>query len=120
MPPSASAPLSPVALELARGLVSRDLLPGAKQAEQLAAIERACLRVPEGLSRWFGPYGSRALMARALARAQKDHPAIATLTLAEEPSACVVGLQESAAVHGASATSEGVIAVLAALTEQIG
>lgn len=115
MPPSSNA-----ARDVARRLFANEARGESTDDALVAAAERVCVLVSEGISRWFGPYGSLALVTRALTRAQADHPSLASVTIATESSWRVTGLAESAKTHGANATVEGVVAMLAALTELIG
>jgi hypothetical protein len=85
----------------------------------LAAAERICMRVQDGLSRWFGPYGSMALVNRALTRAQSEHSALAAVTLSSAHAPRIVGLVESSQAHGAAATVDGIVSMLAALADII-
>ncbi len=119
-PQASLSPLSDVAREIANRLFARELAGTSDDAARVAAAERICLRVSEGLSRWFGTFGSRALIARALVRAQASHPALAAVTSADEPAPCLSGLAESARAHGAQAATDGVITLLAALADLIG
>lgn len=123
MPPAPRSPLSRLsdgALDVARRLFARELRGGADDAAVVEAAERVCARVADGLSRWFGPYGSLALITRALVRARAHHPALAGVAATAAHPPCLTGLAESARAHGAKATAEGVVAVLAALAELIG
>ena len=86
----------------------------------VGAAERICVRIADVLSRWFGAYGSRALIARALTRAKADHPQLAAMNVAPAPGECLTGLAESARTHGARATAEGIVGLLAALAGAIG
>ena len=86
----------------------------------LASIDRVCGRVADSLTRWFGPYGALALLTRALARAQSAQPSLAAITVSSSASPSLNGFAESAKAHGVQATAEGVIALLAVLTDLIG
>ena len=90
------------------------------EAAAPAAAERLCTRTFAGLSRWFGPYGSNALIARALARAQSWHPALDGVTLKSQPSSfSLAGLAEGARRDGAALVGEGVVALLATLCDMM-
>ena len=84
------------------------------------AAEALTTRVAGGLSRWFGPYGSLALVSRALVRVQPDHPSLAGLEVRSSPVPAINGWSESVAAHGGKAASEGAVAFMAALIEVIG
>ena len=108
------------AQELARRLLARDA-PGEDAPHAVAAAtDRVCGRVSENLSRWVGIDGTNALFARALARAQAEHPALANVRYSRQSAVCLEGLAESAHIHGASAAADGVAAILTALIELLG
>ncbi len=106
--------------DIVRHLFAGEMRGETDEAASVAAIDRICGRVSDGLSCWFGPYGSRALLTRAIARAKVDHPALTGVTFAGEPARCLTGLAESARRHGASATAEGIVAMLASLADGLG
>ena len=120
MPPAPHSPHSDAAHDLAHRLLASETPSDGDDAALLAAAERLCLRVPDGLSRWFGMYGSRAHLMRALAKAQRDHPSLSGVSVTDAKSPCVVGLAESAHAHGAKSVAEGIVAVLAALADLVG
>jgi hypothetical protein len=76
--------------------------------------------VSANLSRWFGTDGTDALFARALVRAQADHPALANVRYARQSAGCLEGLADSAHIHGTEAAADGVAAILTALIELLG
>lgn len=116
-----SSPAEPMpASQLAHRLIVGQLQGDADHGAMVAAAERVCTLMPAGMSRWFGPYGSHALMTRALARAAADHPALATVTVDATRNPCLVGLSESATIHGAEAAIAGAVAMLTALATLIG
>lgn len=86
----------------------------------LAGADRICARVCVGLTRWFGPFGAAALMSRALARAQVEHPVLAPAAVLSDKSPCVTGLIDGVQPGEARLLSEGVIVLLATLTDLIG
>ncbi|MBA3671063.1 MAG: hypothetical protein H0W68_03440 [Gemmatimonadaceae bacterium] len=108
---------------MAGRLYARALNGADGDAALLAAAELLCARLVDGLARWFGGDGARTLVTRALARVQPTHPPLVSLTLgarAESPTApCLIGLAESARVHGATNVSVGFVALLGALTEAL-
>jgi len=102
--------------------LARRLLAGVAPAEHapdavVAATERVYGRVSANLSRWFGTDGTDALFARALVRAQADHPALANVRYSRQSPLCLQGLPETARTHGAAAADDGVAAILTALIE---
>lgn len=100
--------------------LARELLADADPAALVAAAERVGARVADGLARWFGPYGSRALVTRALARAQAHHPALAGVRVTEGAAPRLTGLAEGAGAHGGRAVADGVLALLGSLSEALG
>ena len=85
-----------------------------------AATERVFGRVSANLSRWFGVDGTDALFARALTRAQADHPALAAVRYSRQSGITLEGLTESADIHGPAAVADAVAAMLTALIELLG
>lgn len=84
----------------------------------IAAAARICVLLAVGLSRWFGPIGSHALLTRALASVRAHHPVLRGVAMTEE--ARLIGLAENASAHGADATHESIVAMFAALADLIG
>jgi hypothetical protein len=83
------------------------------------AASRICDQLYWDFSRWIGTDGCHALFARALARAQHDHPALNDIHLGRSDS-CLDGVAESVQAHGASAVAEGLEEMLVALIELLG
>ena len=83
-----------------------------------AAAETVCAQVIEGLSRWFGPYGSHALVARALASVQPRHPPLSGVTLTEGHR--LQGLQSTGPRYDDEAVIEAVVAMMGAVGELLG
>ena len=115
-----SSPPSDAALALARRLFACEVPPNSPDALVVAGAARICTRVADGLTRSFGPFGSLALLARALARAQADHPALKGVAYQSVQLPVIVGLDASANVNGAQAVADGTIAMVARLTDAIG
>jgi hypothetical protein len=107
---------------LARRWLGHGLTPGADETARIVAVERISSCVPAGLARWFGPYGSLALITRALHGAQALHPSLTTLsiktsTVSRAP--YLEGVAESARLHGVAAITDGVVVILATLTDLV-
>jgi hypothetical protein len=115
-----SPPPSDAALALAQRLFVREVPPNSADAIVVAGAVRICTRVADGLTRSFGPFGSLALLARALARAQTDHPALNGVAYNSVQLPVIAGLEASAELHGAQAVADGTIAMVARLTDAIG
>lgn len=112
---------SGAARDLARRLLSEQAQArGSTRSEEesVDAAEQLCLGVTAGLSRWFGPFGSQALVSRALVTMQGQHPVLREVHVTG--TACLSGLPDTARIHGAAATSDAVVAVMAELADLIG
>jgi limonene-1,2-epoxide hydrolase len=83
-------------------------------------VERLFARLFVGLSRWFGPYGTTALLTRALARAQANHNALAPISVSADDPSVLIGRADSVRTHGAALFADGIVGVLAALADLIG
>jgi len=110
-------PQSRTAEELARRLLAGDAPAEHAPDAVAAAAERVCGRVSANLSRWFGTDGTNALFARAVVRAQAEHPALANVRYSRQSAVSLEGLAESARIHGAAAAAASVAAILTALIE---
>jgi hypothetical protein len=86
----------------------------------LAASVHVGRQLAAELSRWFGPYGYHALLARALADARTAHPALRVVRVGPAPAPELEGLEDAARAQGAAAAVAGVEAVLAALIDLLG
>ena len=118
----ASLPPSPppTAREAARRLLVPESGTIPDEQQSFMAAGRVCTRVCVGLTRWFGPFGAAALMTRALARAQEEHPVLLQVSLRPDKTPCLEGLAESTDAEHARALSEGLVVLLATLTTLIG
>lgn len=103
---------------LARQLFERELAANSSADAIGEVAERICTQFTGGLARWFGPFGSHALFTRALARAQATHAALADVTLTDD--SCFRGLDVAAREHSAPVIVDAVVAMFAALGEQLG
>jgi hypothetical protein len=110
---------TPTLRELARRLVAPRTSTGAAADRSSVAATRICDQLYRDFSRWIGADGCDALFARALARAQHDHPALNDIHLGRSDS-CLDGVAESVQAHGASAVAEGLEEMLVALIELLG
>ncbi len=68
---------SAAASDLARRVCEREM-QSSEPVDTAAAAQRICSLLAGGLARWFGPYGSDALIVRALASSQSTHPVLQT------------------------------------------
>ena len=123
MPQGRTPDFSLASKQLAQRLFAIAAAGATGDAELVTAAERACLDAAEALTRWFGPYGSLALLTRAFGAAQSEHPAlseVSVVTSADSKTPSLSGLAASARTHGAGATSEGVIVIITALADLLG
>jgi hypothetical protein len=119
MPPSAHSNVpSAAASDLARRLVAREVPERDAGAARLASAERLSMGIVDGLARWFGPDGSRALVARALATARRAHPALHEVRL--PASGLFTGLPSATVEDDASAVIDGLVTMIAALADLLG
>lgn len=112
MPTKATAPL-----EAARHLWARAAGDTIDPEKISAAAERLCGALDEGLGRWIGREGYRALLERALAVTQAEHPALGSLH-------CLNGKEPVQKIaerpHGAGEVGAGMVALIAALIDLLG
>ena len=100
-----------VTLITARG--GRKPNPAADAAAAVSALDR----VSAELTRWVGTDGSRALLIRALSRAQTSHPVLANVTIATESRPNLEGLSEAIDSEGAGPVAASLETMLVALFE---
>jgi len=112
--------LSP--LQRARRLVAREAAQvGGSEPEKVgAALTRTCLRVSENLRDTLGDAGWAALLARALARTEADHPALKGIRRQNEDDIDVACVVAGVDVHGVASSTAAFEALLAALIEILG
>ncbi len=119
MPPAQSSHLRPseASSELALRLFAGRLQGNEGDDALGREAESVCESVVDGLARTVGRYGAITLFRRALTRAQVEHPALRHITINSGNPPCIQGLAASVRLHGATAANEGVVAVLAVLTD---
>lgn len=94
-----------------------------EESARIEVIERLGKCIPEGLSRWFGPYGALALVTRALTSARENHVALAPVWVTTDAAtrvAALAGIGESKRLHGSAAVLEGFVVWTAALSDLLG
>ena len=107
---------SEVATDAARRFWAR--VAGDSAPEEVALVaELAHTELRAGLGRWIGIEGYRALLDRALARAEAEHPALGTLAFlgGDQP---VTTAAERA--RGAAEVAAAMVALVAALIDSLG
>lgn len=110
---------TPAAPHFARLLLARDAAPGGESdpARVAAALQRTCLRVSDSLRDSMGEDGRNALLARALARTEADHPALSSVRRAGDGGIHLDGVVTSVEAYGITAVTAAIEALLAALLE---
>src|SRR5687768_2293420 len=86
-------------------------------AADAAAVNAALERVSAELTRWVGPDGSRALLIRALGRAQTSHPVLSSVSIPNESRPILQGLSAAIDSGGAGPVAAGLETMLVALFE---
>jgi hypothetical protein len=107
---------SAAATEVARGLWARAAGDTSSPEEVAAAAERTCTQLREGLGRWVGTMGYRALLDRALAMARAEHPALRSLSCGGSEPVTTADVRS----EGAAEVAAGMVALVAALVELLG
>jgi hypothetical protein len=79
------------------------------------AVAAVCERICQSLTRSVGFMGSRALLARALSRAQTEHPVLRGVSISSRSDIGLDGVARAARSHGASGVVAGLETVLSAL-----
>lgn len=85
-----------------------------------ADLQRTCLRVVENLRDAMGEDGCTALLARALARTEHDHPALKDIRRLNNGGIHLDGVMASIEAHGAAPVTAAIEAMLAALIDVLG
>lgn len=109
-------PRSPAATEAARRLWARDGKVTAPE-ELAAEVDRFCLQLDKGLTRWIGSEGYRALLDRALGSARADHPGLNDISCRGGDTQAVLA---AVAAHGAAEITAGMVMLLATLIDLLG
>jgi len=113
---------SPTSLQVARRVLARESATGSKAEPKAvgAALQRTCLRVSENLRDAMGEDGSNALLARALARTESEHPALKSAYRRHQGGIHLDGVIASVEAHGVAAVTAAIEALLAALVDILG
>lgn len=113
---------SPNSLETARRLLAREAVKGGngKPAVVGAALQRTVARMSETLRDSMGEDGRNALLVRALARTEADHPALKKIVALNEDGIQLQGVAASVEAHGVAAVIEAIEALLAAVVDVLG
>jgi len=111
---------SPAAQEMARRLLARETSAAREPAMVAAALQRACMRVSANLRDSMGDDGRDALLARAIARTESDHPALKDLRKLNHGAIQLDGILASVEAHGVAPVTTAIEAMLAALVDVLG
>lgn len=113
-------PHSPTAEEMARRLLARESSAAGEPAMAAAALQRALVRVSANLRDSVGEDGRNALLARALARTESDHPALKDLRKLNHGVIQLDGVVASVEAHGVVPVTAAIEALLATLLDVLG
>ena len=107
---------SPAAREMARQLLQREMASATDVTGPGAVMQRACTRVAENLRLSLGEDGHSALLARALARTESDHPVLVDIRRAD-PAGIHLDVVGGVEGHGAAVGGAALESLLAALVD---
>lgn len=111
---------SPTARDLIRQLLAQEIA-AAKQPDAVgAAIQRLCSRVSENLRRTLGDDGRNALMERAFARTEAQHPVLADIGRIGKTGVNLDDVVAGVNTHGVPAVTAAVESLLATLADILG
>lgn len=108
---------SEAATETARRLWVNGAGDASAPEEVAAAAERLCTQLREGLGRWIGADGYRALLHRALGLARAEYPTLTGLSWrgGEEPE-----IAAAVRAHGPAEVTASVVGLVATLIDLLG
>ena len=101
---------------IARQLLQPEMTDATDVAGPAAVMQRACTRVAENLRLSLGEDGHSALLARALARTESDHPVLKDIRRAD-PAGIHLDVVGGVEGHGAAAVDAALESLLAALVD---
>lgn len=122
LPMSKSSSQSAASLQVVRRILALEGSAG-KNADSTAlgaGLQRTIVRVSESLRDSMGEDGSDALLTRALARTERDHPALKNIRGRNEGGIQVDGVAASVEAHGVAAVTAAIEALLVALVDILG
>jgi hypothetical protein len=110
---------SPPSLQIARRLLALEAAPEKERDPKMIgeALQRTVAHVSEKLRDSMGEDGADALLVRALARTEANHPALKNIRRANEDGAHLDGVVASVEAHGVTAVTAAIEAFLAALVD---
>ena len=111
---------TPAARALIRQWLAREIAAAKEPDTVGAAIQRLCFRVSENLRRSLGDDGRDALMDRAYARTQHQHPVLANIGRTGKSGVSIDDILAGIDAHGVPAVEAAVEALLATLADILG
>ena len=108
---------STAAIELARQLLGHEMAGTLGPAETGAALERSLARVSENLRRSVGDDGYNALLSRAIAQTQTEHPALKDIRNDGVDGFSVESLTAGAHAHDIHVISAALESLVASIVE---
>ena len=108
------------ARELTRRLVARSAAQSDAPDSVALAVHAACERTYRALTRSIGSTGSHALLTRARAQTQGEHPLVKEIRIGGPSEAGLNGVTDLVQTHGAPAVVAGLEAVLERLLGVLG
>jgi hypothetical protein len=110
---------APTSVLIARRLLAGQATPGREGHAAIvgADLQHACSRVAENLRDALGEDGLTALLARALARTERDHPALKAIRQLNNGGIHLDGVVASIETHGTGPVTAAIEALLAALID---
>ena len=102
-------------------MLAREAAPGKERSPKIdgAALQRTMSRVFESLRDSMGVDGCNALLVRALARTEAEHPALKSITRLNENNIHLDGVVASVEAHGVAAVTKAIEALLAVLIDAL-
>jgi hypothetical protein len=108
---------SAAARELARRLMSQETAAATEPQVVAAAMQRVCTRVSTNLRRSVGDDGYNALLVRAVASIEGEHPVVAGIRRTDGSAIHLEGILAAVDASGAPAVGAALEALLAALID---
>jgi len=109
-------------MQIARRLLARDASVGSNSSSAIvgSALQQTLARLSRNLCDSMGEDGCQALLARALARTEPNHPALKTIRPLDDAGVRLDSVVGSVETHGVAATTSAIEALLAALIDMLG
>ena len=119
---SKDASRSPASLQVARNLLAREAATDNAGGPETvtSAMQRTCSRVVANLRDALGEDGCNALLARALARTERDHPALTTIRRLDGDRIHLDGVDATVEALGVAAVTAAIEALLTSVVDILG